>query len=264
MEYSVLSYTTKSKLHTNNEDSLFICDDYIIVADGMGGECDGDIASRIAVETIDSFLAPYIPKVNSEKEIKILLSQAIYKADSQILDYIEDNPDSFGMGTTVMLAIRKGDMLYISWCGDSRCYTYKNGKIRSITKDHSYVQQLIDSGHISVEESFTHPYNNLVTRYVGGGKETCVPDYCTYHISGSELIIFCSDGLSGYCKNTDIEKELKYIKNFDTLPKRLSDLAKRHESDDDITIVTLIPKTYSKSCPSNLIFNWLKKISYIR
>lgn len=260
MEYSVISYTAKSKLHTNNEDSHLISDDYIIIADGMGGESDGDIASRIAVESIDSILSTNISKVSSEKEISELLSRAVDKADSKISDYIEDNPDSFGMGTTILLAIRKGDDLYIAWCGDSHCYTYKEGKVSSITKDHSYVQQLIDSGHLTIEGSFTHPNNNLITRYVGGGEETCIPDFCKHHISDSELVIFCSDGLSGYCKVEDVSRTIRNNQVIQELPKQLFDLAISHGSDDDITIIILAPKTYVATGATNSLLGWFKKL----
>lgn len=263
MEYFIHSYTTKSKLHTNNEDSHFICDDYVIVADGMGGESDGDIASRIAVECIGSVLSQNISKVSSETDISELLSRAVGKADSKISDYIENNPESFGMGTTTLLAVRKNDDLFISWCGDSHCYTYKGGKVSSITKDHSYVQQLIDSGHLTVDESFTHPNSNLITRFVGGGEETCVPDFCKYHISDSELVIFCSDGLSGYCKVEDICKTIRKNQNLQELPKQLSDLAISHGSDDDITIIILAPKTYVAPGTSHSLLGWIKQILHM-
>lgn len=260
MEYSVHSYTTKSNLHTNNEDSHLICDDYIIIADGMGGESDGDIASRLAVESIDSILSQNISKVSTEKGINDLLSKAIYNADSKILDYIEYNPDSIGMGTTTLLALRKNDNLFVSWCGDSHCYTYKGGKITSITKDHSYVQQLIDAGHLTVDESFSHPNNNLITRFVGGGVDTCIPDFRKYRISDSEMIIFCSDGLSGYCKEEDICKTVRNNQNIKDLPKQLSDLAISHGSNDDITIIILAPRSYRVTYNSNSIFRWFKKL----
>jgi len=260
MEFSVHSYTTKSKLHENNEDSYFICDDYIIVADGMGGESDGDIASRLAVESIDSVLSQNISKISSESDIKSILTQAVFSADLKISDYIEENPDSFGMGTTTLLALRKDDELFISWCGDSHCYSYRGGKVVSITKDHSYVQQLIDSGHLTVEESFTHPNNNLITRFVGGGTETCIPDFCTYQVLDSEMIIFCSDGLSGYCKVEDISKAIRNNQDINELPKQLSDLAISHGSDDDITIIILIPKTYQSVRTINSFLGWFKKL----
>ena len=226
----------------------------------MGGESDGDVASRLAVESIDAILSQNISKVSSEKEISELLSKAVDRADSKISDYIEDNPDSFGMGTTTLLAIRKKDDLYISWCGDSHCYTYKEGKVSSITKDHSYVQQLIDSGHLTVEESFTHPNNNLITRFVGGGEGICIPEFCKYHVSDSELIILCSDGLSGYCKAEDICKTIRNNQNLQELPRQLSDLAVSHGSDDDITIIILAPKTYMANRTAKSFLGWFKKL----
>lgn len=260
MEYSVHSYTTKSKFHANNEDCNFICDDYIIVADGMGGESDGDIASHMAVESIVSILTQDTIDNLSDCNIKDISAKAIYETDVKISEYVDKHPDSFGMGTTVLLAIRKDDRLYISWCGDSHCYVYKDGKIRSLTKDHSYVQQLIDAGQISVKDSFTHPNNNLITRFVGGGEETCIPDFCVHQISDSEIIILCTDGLSGYCMQNDIAKEIKQIKVVEELPKRLSDLAKRHGSDDDITIVTIVPDSYTLYKTSTSKFRWLKSL----
>ena len=260
MEYAVHSYTTKSNLHSNNEDNHFICEDYIVIADGMGGECDGDIASRIAVESIVSILSQELSDKLSDSEIKEVSCRAINTSDTKILKYIDEHPDSFGMGTTVLLAIRKLDKLYISWCGDSRCYLYKDGKVSSLTKDHSYVQELIDSGHISVEESFTHPNNNLITRYVGGGHETCMPDFCSHRISDNEIIVLCSDGLSGYCRQNDIAEEISRITAVDKLPKFLSDMAIRHGSEDDITIVTLVPRSYIPHRTFGLKFDWLRRI----
>lgn len=260
MEYNIFSYTKKSAHHTDNEDSHFICDDYIIVADGMGGERDGDIASHLAVDSINSVLSQNISKVSSEKEINVLLSKAVYNADSKISDYIEDNPDSFGMGTTILVSIRKEDNLFISWCGDSHCYAYKGGEVISLTKDHSYVQQLIDSGQLTVEESFTHPNNNLITRFAGGGRETCIPDFCKHHVSDSELIIFCSDGLSGYCKAEDICKTIRNNQNIQELPEQLADLAISHGSVDDITIIILAPQSYVAAATKKTLFGWFKKL----
>jgi len=260
MEYSIRSCTKKGRLHTNNEDSHFICDDYIIVADGMGGESDGDIASSIAVESIVSILSEDIAKVSSESDIKDISNKAICKADSDISEYIDEHPDSYGMGTTVLLAVRKDDILYISWCGDSHCYSYKNGKLNSITKDHSYVQDLIDSGIISIEESYAHPDNNLITRYVGGGKDTCIPDFCSHRISGSEIVILCSDGLSGYCQMKDVENMIAMNRDLAKLPSELLNLATRQGSDDDITIVVFYPNTYSLVKKDNKFFRWLEKV----
>ena len=258
MEYTLLSYTAKSDLHTHNEDAYFIGDDFLIIADGMGGESDGDIASRIAVGTIGSILSQSLSAESSESDISRISAEAIYVADAKISEYVDEHPDSFGMGTTVLLAVVKDDKLHISWCVYIHCYIYKDGIVHSLTKDHSYIQELIDSGQISVEESFRHLDNNLITRYVGGGCETCIPDCCMHPLSGAEIIILCSDGLSGYCKHDDIAKAIKNAESVDELPRYLADLALRHGSDDDITVVTLITESYIPYLNFRSNFRWLK------
>ena len=262
MEYKAHHITSKSSLHVNNEDSFRVSDDYVIVADGMGGERDGAVASRLAVDAIAGVLSGGMHLAADETGMKKLLADAIDCADSRILEYIGRNPDSFGMGTTVLLAIRKEDRIFISWCGDSHCYSYDNGCLHSLTKDHSYVQELVDAGEISEEESYAHPDNNLITRYVGGGKETCGPDFISRRLSGSEVIIMCSDGLSGYCQSKEIEKVVAKCKDMSRLPSRLRNLALRHGSDDDITIVVLAPMSVNLGNHEASIFGWLKKMMH--
>lgn len=260
MKYQVHFITSKSKLHNNNEDYFISGDDYTIVADGMGGECDGDIASKLAVETINDILSVDLSKASNEPQLKALLNKAIGCADSRIREYIDENPNSFGMGTTVLLTVRRGNRFFISWCGDSHCYSYNNGHLSSLTKDHSYVQNLIDAGEITIEESYSHPDNNLITCYVGGGKDTCSPDFKIHQLSDSEIIILCSDGLSGYCQLKDIEDVISYNKDLSQLPEQLKELAVIHGSDDDITIVVLSPETCSSRHSEGSILGWIKKV----
>lgn len=243
MECKVHTVSVKSPLHQNNEDRCFIGEDYIVIADGMGGERDGDIASRMAVEAIRATMSAGLPRAVSESGIKDMSLSAIRNADAKIRDYIDSNPESDGMGTTVLLAVEKDDSLYISWCGDSHCYACRGGRLKSVTKDHSYVQELIDAGLITEQESFTHPDNNLITRYVGGGKSGCVPDFVRYDMSGSDIVILCSDGLSGYCRLQEIETLIKDNPEPKSLPDRLLELAVTHGSNDDITIAVMSKDT---------------------
>lgn len=235
---SVHCITSKGKYHEKNEDNYFVGDNLVIVADGMGGESDGDIASRITVDTVSKALTDNTGAV-SDGELKDIMFSAIKQADDNISKYIDLHPESFGMGATVLLMIYRDDRVYLAWCGDSRCYIYKAGKLHSLTKDHSYVQELIDAKKISVDESFSHPDNNLITRFVGGGKAVCVPEYVSYSMNGPETIILCSDGLSGYCNNTEIERTIGSCRDMASLPMRLKELSIRRGSDDDITIVTV-------------------------
>ena len=212
MELITRSITAKSRCHENNEDSFICKDKYIVVADGMGGEACGDVASKVAISTISSFLDSSLDETCS-----------------------------------------------VAWFGDSRCYYYDSSKrLSQLTTDHSYVQQLIDEGRISADEAFSHPDNNLVTRYVGGGEETCKPEFVSSKLDLDGCVILCSDGLSGYCKNDEIEQELRLCPH-DNIPKRLLELAIQKGSDDDITIVTLTPKVESPKCRTSML-SWLKKL----
>lgn len=251
MEFVTNSISVKGRLHDVNEDSFICNDSYIVIADGMGGEVSGEVASNIAIKTISSYLDDNLKSQCLENDYKTMAFSAISKADKAISNYIVSHPEADGMGTTVLLLIRSGRNLYIAWCGDSRCYCYRSNKsLCSLTTDHSYVQQLINEKKITIEESFTHPDNNLVTRFVGGGEDTCRPDFTSYVLEDDSLIILCSDGLSGYCKNEDIAKVVSTSRN-DELPIRLHKLAIQSGSYDDITIVTITPKRKPWS-----IYNW--------
>lgn len=241
MKYIVKAATRKSRYHQQNEDNYICNDRYIIVADGMGGESDGDIASGIAVRTISENLNSKLDGNRYDDKLKNVLFSAIHKADADILSHVSSHPDSFGMGTTVVAIVRDKHYLHIAWCGDSRCYVFNPDKgISSLTKDHSYVQTLIDSGQITVEESFTHPDGNVITRFVGGGDESCIPEFTTYELSKGDIVIVCSDGLSGYCKDKDIERTVTETHDKDELTDNLMTLAINHGSDDDITVILMM------------------------
>ncbi len=258
MEALIHSTTTKSRYHEKNEDSCFIGDNFIIIADGMGGECSGDIASKIAVDTISPVMDNIL---NSDADINIkdLMFSSILQADNNISQYIDEHPESDGMGTTILLMVYRNDRIYLAWCGDSRCYVFNNGKLRSLTKDHSYVQELIDTNKISIDESFFHPDNNLITRFVGGGKTSCIPEYVDYQAEESDIFILCSDGLSGYCMESDIRKEILSNHKIQSLPSQLKELAIQHGSDDDITIVTFCVGKKSSIQKHSSIFDWIRR-----
>lgn len=258
MDSPVYHTTAKSKYHEKNEDSCFIGDGFVVVADGMGGESCGDIASKIAVETTARMLADACEEA-AGGDMELLFS-AVYAADRNISVYADEHPESMGMGTTMLIMTHKNRHISLAWCGDSRAYVYRDGRLHSLTKDHSYVQQLIDDGKISVDESFTHPDNNLITRFVGGGEETCIPEYTTCEADDSDIIILCSDGLSGYCRDKDIEREIATNQDLSTLPARLKELAARHGSDDDITIVVLSAGGRNAGHRHFALFDWFRKV----
>lgn len=215
-----------------------VSDDFVIVADGMGGESDGDVAARMAVEHIARRLSELDFSALDLDGARSHALSAINEADRAIEAYMDSHPMSMGMGSTILLLMFCGDEACIAWCGDSRCYLYDSrGALRSLTKDHSYVQELIDDGELTLEDSFTHPDSNIITRYVGGGEQMCVPEFTSCRLSESDILFLCSDGVSGYCRDEDIRDCVAAVEDFSCLPRELAELALRHGSEDDITVV---------------------------
>lgn len=256
---SIYHTTSKSRNHLNNEDSLYIGDNFIIVADGMGGECNGDIASKMAVDTISHYLYEHLDSDSIDGDIKDIMFSAIKLADNDISKYVDAHPDSDGMGTTILIMIYHDGFVSLAWCGDSHCYSFGKGRLCSLTKDHSYVQELIDAKKISIEDSFSHPDNNLITRYVGGGTAVCNPEYIEHQLEGSEIIVLCSDGLSGYCHESDIKNVIISNEEQSRLPSELKELAEHHGSDDDITIVTFMLNNELPTRKHFSILNWFRR-----
>lgn len=261
---AVYSATRQGLSHTVNEDGFAVGDDYIVVADGMGGESDGDVASRLAIATITGCLNRLSASADGPEIVRQSVD-AIMEADAAIGSYIDANPTSVGMGTTALIVVWRGDALYATWCGDSRCYIYGDDGLRSLTKDHSYVQELIDRGEISVDDSFTHPDSNLITRYVGGCDGTCVPESVECTLGDADLLLACSDGLSGYCRTAAIEEVVRATPDLRQLPPLLLELALKHGSDDDITVVAASRTPRRPAAASGLrssFIKWLGRISH--
>lgn len=233
MKIKVVAITDTGKERPNNEDAFVICPDlflqnwtlsetstYIplnkygsvfVVADGMGGANAGDVASSIAINTIRNRFS----KKNIENAIKYdtidgLLQSSIVEADEAINNKIFEEPDTTGMGTTIVVCWVIENIAHIAWCGDSRCYVYNIFEgLKSLTKDHSLVQELVDKGEITEKEAFTHPDNNIITRGLGDLDSLPQPDIISYSIHPNDVLLLCSDGLCGYSTNKEIERILK-------------------------------------------------------
>lgn len=226
------SFTVKGRSHEVNEDRFYIGKDFVIVSDGMGGENCGEVASDIAVKVISKILKKTNLQHLDAKSAEKLMTGAISEADRSINAYQDSYPEALGMGATVIVAVFSGDNLYLSWCGDSRGMIFSDGKLRMLTKDHSLVQQLVDEGKLKQEEVLTHPDNNIITRYLGGGEKYCVPEFSSIKWKKGDEVILCSDGLTGYCPADRIGASGKSA-------EELKELALASGSEDDITIVVV-------------------------
>lgn len=183
------------------------------VADGMGGMNAGEVASEIAINTVREAFCD-IQEVSRHSSTARLresfLSNVIVGADKAVKLYASQNPECQGMGSTIIVAWIYRTELTISWCGDSRAYLYRESEgLRQISKDHSYVQTLVDEGKITEDEAFSHPYNNIVTRSLGDASSKARPDARTLPVYRDDIIMLNSDGLNGVLKDDVMESIIR-------------------------------------------------------
>lgn len=233
-------------LHSPRWEQTKSCEDFgeygslLVVADGMGGANAGEVASSISIETMkEQFTPSNLAAIVQDKEhITEFLSKAVSLADKAIDDVMTQRPETSGMGTTIVVCWLIHDQAYVAWCGDSRCYIYNGvSGLRALTKDHSWVQEMVDRGEISEEEAFHHPDNNIITRGLGDFITDTVPDIVTQPIKPNDIILLCSDGLCGYCDHKTIEKIIKDNQtNLNRCCNKLIDTALKTGAEDNITV----------------------------
>jgi protein phosphatase len=245
-----IGFATHVGMHRQlNEDSLAILEItaayesktrkrvLLLVADGMGGHNAGEIASKIGSETIVNALAQLLSsKDENASRYDEALRAAISLANQRILEASIQTPGSEGMGTTITLAIIDGNQLHTANVGDSRCYIINEEDVWQFTKDHSYIQQLVDQGQITREEARTHPRRNEITRVVGYYSVVEVDTGVT-SLDETDLVLICSDGLTAYVD----DNELKRIVLDHTDPQKACDelieLANSRGGRDNISVI---------------------------
>lgn len=177
----------------------------MVVADGMGGMNAGEVASQIAVDTVRDLFVPEMltpDKIDDPHMQRSYLESVIEVADRAIKKDASQNPDHNGMGSTIIIAWLLGNRLTVSWCGDSRAYIFneKSG-IRLISQDHSYVQELVNKGLLTYDQTFDHPQNNIITRSLGDPTKRAKAQSKSIKVGKGDVILLCSDGLSGVLRD---------------------------------------------------------------
>ena len=177
-----------------------------ILCDGMGGESEGGLASRIAVDVISARIKENFSEMMSRNSVRNMLITAVAAANSTVWDTARQKIHEV-MGTTCVAAVVFGGTAHIVNVGDSRAYqlfTQDDDEcIRQITKDHSHVQELVERGQITEEQARTHPKRNKITRAIGA-EPNVTPDYFELPLNPGDMILMCSDGLSAYGDDLDI------------------------------------------------------------
>ena len=233
------SITHKGHIRKNNEDSIFTGEYYAVVADGMGGHNAGDVASQMIVDSIAvSFKDKKIDEITS-RDVK----KAISDANKEVWGNAKRNSERKGMGSTATLAVFKEKKVFIGQVGDSRAYKFSKGKLTQITKDHSYVQELVDAGHISIHEAENHPQRNVITRAVGTHIDI-ETDFFAVDIKSGDIILLCSDGLISCVSDKEIEDIL--VCDITTAAERLVDAALKCGGSDNISVIVAVPEVDEK------------------
>lgn len=203
-----------------------------IVADGMGGHNAGEIASRLVVEDVISF----IKKNYGILEKECLLKSAIEEANYNIfMDSLKQEALS-GMGTTITACLVTDDLVQVANVGDSSCLAIKANIIKKITKDHSLVQELLDSGSITENEAKNHPRKNVITRAIGTSSKVEV-DIFTIKKTDFDSLVLCSDGLTNELTSEEILNNIKSSSSYREAADNLILAAKERHGKDNITVL---------------------------
>ncbi len=234
---------------THNEDYFSLMEDeqLFIVADGMGGHSSGEVASRLAAETVSEFYqrtkdedATWPDKMDRNLSyIENRLVCGIKLANYKIYEAASKDIRFKGMGTTVVTCLINGDKIYIAHVGDSRCYRLRSSALEQITRDHSLLEDYKDAKpDMTVEEERNFPHKNVITRALGM-RDTVQVDIRTDEVADGDVFLLCSDGLSGMISDEHIKQILQAGEDLEKSVAELVDQANRAGGTDNITTLVL-------------------------
>jgi len=203
----------------------------LLVCDGMGGHKGGEIASRLAVETISN----YFEKLNDNYNISEVINKSLEAANTSIILKAKENSDLTDMGSTVVLVLIKDELVYYTSLGDSRIYKIRDGAIYQITKDNSLVQQMVDSNIITEDEAKVHPKKNVITKALGTNDELEQEYYEPFKLLENDKLILCSDGLTAHVDEEEIF-QLSENNPPQQAAQKLVELANERGGTDNITV----------------------------
>lgn len=205
-----------------------------VIADGMGGHEGGQEASRIAVETVRE-----VYERGSHDDPQVALREAFSLAHGRIQDYGEAHPGFHGMGTTCTALVLRGRQLYGVHVGDSRLYRIRGSQISRLTRDHSYVGRLVESGIVRSEDAEKHPQRHILTAALGAGLEVSVDNIEGHeHLQKGDTLVLCTDGLWGVVSEEEIVKAVHGKSAADSC-SALVKLALERGGPDNITVQVL-------------------------
>jgi protein phosphatase len=213
-----------------------------LVADGVGGNRAGDIASSLTVETIEDFLLNTLRRfsnlqVSEEQTALKQLESALLRADSRIFAAAKSHPEWHGMGTTLTLAFAVNWTLFVAHAGDSRCYLFSNGNLQQVTRDHTVIGELLRQGALSPESAARHPFRHIVTNILGGNEPGVQVDLHRTDLHSHDIILLCSDGLTEMLSAEEIASVLRQRAHPRLACEQLIAEANLRGGSDNITVI---------------------------
>ena len=238
----VFAKTDIGKAREKNQDYYYVSKNtdvprIYILADGMGGYKGGEVASKLATESVKKYIENNFSNIIKEKEeILKLIASAVEYANMVVYEKSKEDKELEGMGTTLEVCVIYNNKAYIGHVGDSRVYRIRKDIIRKLTKDHSYVQQLIEDKKITREEAKTHPKKNMITKALG-----CTPfvepDLRARNFEKGDIFIICSDGLTNMVDEKQIYEIIK--QDIENATEKLINEANQAGGYDNITVIII-------------------------
>ncbi|HVT05774.1 MAG TPA: Stp1/IreP family PP2C-type Ser/Thr phosphatase [Thermoanaerobaculia bacterium] len=244
--FTAAGITDVGRTRQHNEDSLLVdpAAGLFLVADGMGGHAAGEIASRIAAESVSEFIQHTVeddgtwPHAYDEKLKRSTnrLMAALKVANTRVLEAMRKDSRLRGMGTTVVASLVDGNTISFAHVGDSRAYMIRDAQLSRVTNDHSWVFEQVQAGMLTEAEAEKHPLRNVITRALGGAL-TVVPDASEIVCRSGDVYLLCSDGLTGMVPEEDILRVVVENEDLEKACKALIDFANDRGGYDNITTV---------------------------
>lgn len=246
MPVQAFGLTDVGRQRQHNEDTFLVQTDanLFLVADGMGGHAAGEIASKIAAETISEFIVhtkeeegtwPHAYDERYRRSTNRLMT-ALRIANTRVLEAMRKDARLRGMGTTVVASLIDGDLASIAHVGDSRAYLIRDGQMARVTNDHSWVYEQVQAGMLTEAEAEKHPLRNVITRALGGAL-TVVPEASEYQVRPGDRLLLCSDGLTGMVSEEEILRIVTEHEDPQEACRALIDYANDRGGYDNVTAV---------------------------
>jgi serine/threonine protein phosphatase PrpC len=249
LRIEVAGETNVGMKRTHNEDNFSIIEDsgLYVVADGMGGHASGEVASKMAVDSLKEFFAataqdpertwPYkMDRAKGYEENRLITG--IKLANLRIYETAQREAKKRGMGTTFVSIFTANDGVYVAHVGDSRVYRFRDGKLEALTEDHSLLNDYIKIKHLSAEEIANFPHKNVIVRALGM-KDSVQVDVHIDNPRLGDIYVLCSDGLSGMVKDQEISDVVMTERDLDVVCDRLISMANKNGGLDNITVVAI-------------------------